>query len=293
LTQRTFPKVENIQPGQVIKTALHLEAVQTFKQPEKETLLEFYARQIVERRERLKDISSLIAADAFFSVAPFVEALTKVGFHLVTRLRKNAVMRYFYKGPKRKGRGRPKKYDGQIDPLNLNFEQFTICAEGENKEWIAYEAVVNIRSWKRSVRLVVEHKLDSKGEIKSYKLYACTDTEMTGEKVKHAYNARFQIEFLYRDAKQAAGLEHCQARSKEKLHFHINTSLTCVSLAKVAYHLPSQKDEKKAFSIADIKNAYANDLLFQNIIRWFGICPNRKIIKFVQLKIKAFGKRAT
>ena len=169
----------------------------------------------------MKKVSSLIAVDAYFSRAPFINALLDENFHVVTRLRKDIVMRYLYHGPKRKGRGRPKKYAGKILPKELDDEQFTVCAKCEGGSWIAYEAVVNIRSWKREVRVVIEHILDETGAVKSYRIYACTDTNMSGGEIKHAYNSRFQIEFLYRDAKQFLGLNHCQARSEEKLHFHV------------------------------------------------------------------------
>lgn len=66
-------------------------------------------------------------------------------------------MRYSYHGPKRKGRGRPKKYAGKIVTMKLDDEQFTVCAKCENGSRVAYEAVVNIRSWKREVRVVIEH----------------------------------------------------------------------------------------------------------------------------------------
>jgi len=273
------------------KTALHLEAVQTFPQ-EKTGILEYYAEHIVSRADDLKEVSSLVVADAFFSRAPFVDALLKADFHLATRLRKDAFMRYLYHGPRRKGRGRPKQYDGRIDPKNLREDQFSICAKAEDGSWIAYEALVNIRAWKRSVRIVIEHTLDENGDIKAYKIYACTDTSMSGGEIKHAYNARFQIEFLYRDAKQEAGIEHCQARSPEKLHFQVNTALTCVSLAKAAHHLTLPLEQRKAFSIADVKTDYANGLLFNRIICWCGINPNQKIIKSLRKKAKAFGKRA-
>ena len=46
------------------------------------------------------------------------------------------------------------------------------------------------------------------------------------------YRSRFQIEFLYHDAKQYTDLNHCQARSENKLDFHFNVSLTVVNLAK-------------------------------------------------------------
>jgi hypothetical protein len=48
---------------------------------------------------------------------------------------------------------------------------------------------------------------------------------MDAKKIERYYRLRFQIEFLIRDAKQYSGLEHCQARDKNKLHFHFNLSL--------------------------------------------------------------------
>jgi len=58
------------------------------------------------------------------------------------------------------------------------------------------------------------------------KLYFSTDLKMDGMKIVLYYRSRFQIEFLYRDAKQHCGIEDCQARSKNKLHFHFNTALS-------------------------------------------------------------------
>lgn len=278
-----------------IKKALHLEAVQTVRDSnnlEKETLLEYYARQLTDRKEQLKLVSNLIAADSFFARAPFVEPITKAGFHLVTRLQKNIYMRYLYKGPRRKGRGRPKQYDGKVNPNDLRENEFNVFDQSEDGSWIAYHAIVNIRSWKRSASVVIVNHLDKKGVVKSYKIFACTDIEMLGSQVKHNYEARYQIEFLFRDAKQEAGLEHCQARSKEKNHFHVNTALTCVSLAKAAYYLTIPEEQRKAFSIADIKTVYSNQLFFDRIISWFGFSPNLKLINSVRQKVLKFAKRA-
>ena len=275
-----------------IKKALHLEAVQTFQEPEKETLLQCYARTLIDRKEELLLVSKVIAADAFFARAPFVALIAQADFHLVARLQKNIYLRYLYDGPKKKGRGRPKQYDGRIDPLDPRKDHFRVFDRAEDGSWIAYETVANVRAWKRSASIVIVHELDDKGNIKSCRILASTDIEMSGGQVKYAYEARYQIEFLFRDAKQETGLEHCQARSKEKLHFHVNTSLTCVSLAKAAYYLTVPAGHRKAFSIADIKMLYANNLFFNRIISWFGISPKLKIIKSVRDKALAFGKRA-
>ncbi len=53
----------------------------------------------------------------------------------------------------------------------------------------------------------------------SHKLYFSTDLTLDAHTVLKHYRSRFQIEFLYRDAKQHTGLEDVQARSENKLDF--------------------------------------------------------------------------
>src|SRR3989442_2680938 len=45
--------------------------------------------------------------------------------------------------------------------------------------------------------------------------------------------SRFQIAFLFRDAKQCTGLSDCQARAKAQRDFHFNASLSAVTFAKL------------------------------------------------------------
>lgn len=77
----------------------------------------------------------------------------------------------------------------------------------------------------REINLVVT-KIKKKGNWVN-KLYLASDLEM--------YSARFQIEFLFRDAKQHMGYTTVRSEIlKKKLHFHWNAALTSVSLIKIA-----------------------------------------------------------
>lgn len=83
-------------------------------------------------------------------------------------------------------------------------------------------------------------------------MYFSTDLKQTGEKIVTYYLSRFQIEFLYRDAKQHTGLTSYRARSKNKLDFHFNAALTAVNLAKHDW-LSTKGKEDKPFSMSDYK----------------------------------------
>ncbi|MEQ9442883.1 MAG: hypothetical protein RIG62_27845 [Cyclobacteriaceae bacterium] len=173
-------------------------------------------------------------------------------------------------GSKTGQRGRPKTYDGVVDKHNLRanvFEQFFTP-----QRLVAYHGVVYIKSLKITARLVILPQEDKKGNPKAPKLFFATDPEMKGQEVLKRYKARFQCEFLYRDAKQHTGLTQGQCRSEEKLHFHLNAALTAVSLAKAIHHL-SEPDHpaETSFSMADVKTHYSNQLLLNRFIDVFGI----------------------
>lgn len=274
------------------KAALHLEAVQTVDLNEDESLLDFYARSICERAGPLQQLSRLLLVDAYFSKRPFIDTMRNAGFHVITRLRKDARLRYLYHGLRGKGRGRPKTYDGSIDVRNLRMDHVRACAQAEDGSWIAYELVANVQAWKRTAKLIIVHELCMDGSIKSVRIIASTDLAMDGGEILLAYHSRFQIEILYRDAKQHMGLTHCQARSTDKIHFHLNASLTTVSVAKAAHHLGREQQMQRPFSMADIKTQYANEFLLDRFISTFGIDPNLSKIKSIRRQFRKLGRIA-
>lgn len=152
------------------KVALHLTAFQTLLRQEGQTLLDFYANGIIERKAQLQQISNKLVADAYFSKAPFVDKLKGAGFELISRLRNDARMRYLYEGERSVAPGRPRKFDGHVDLRQLRQSVFTKCGEDTEGNWIAFTAVVNIPSWKRSARVVIIHQLDAKKEIVSHRI---------------------------------------------------------------------------------------------------------------------------
>ena len=105
------------------------------------------------------------------------------------------------------------------------------------------------------------------------KLYFSTDIEMDPKDVLQYYQSRFQIEFLYRDAKQHTGLNDCQARSENKLHFQFNAALTSINIAKAIHWLSIPKEKQGAISMSDIKTINHNILMINRFIDVFGICP--------------------
>jgi len=266
-------------------TAFHLEAVQTFNYCQEDSLLMKYAKTIVTRKDTLQSLSKYIVVDAYFSKEPYVSTICANDFHIVSRLRNDATLRYKYNGKQKAGRGRPKTLDGRIDYKNLNTEKFSVIEE--NKQSKIYHAIVNSKSLKRDINLVIVYTC--KNSKWTHKLYFSTDLELSADMVLEYYKTRFQIEFIYRDGKQFTGLNDCQARSENKLHFHFNTSLTAINVAKISHWISIPKEERKSFSMANVKTMYHNELMIDRFISRFGISPNIPKNKKIIRELKEYG----
>lgn len=265
------------------KTALHLNAWQT---PSADalakkglSLLTYYASLVVENATRFKEISNYIVADAYFSKKPLVDAILSVGLHFISRLRDDSVLMYKYKGQPTGKKGAPKKFSGRVDIRNIdtNYFYLDLCTEDIQ----IYSAVVYSKAFKRDINLAIAIFFKNGKEI-ARKLYFSTNLEQKGVKIVRYYRSRFQIEFLYRDAKQFTGLTSCQARSENKLNFHFNAALTAVNIAKQDW-LENKTNISKPFSMSDYKTMYNNALMLELFMCKFAINPhsnkNQKIVK--------------
>lgn len=85
----------------------------------------------------------------------------------------------------------------------------------------------------RKVRVVLVDYVDTDKRCQTRKVYFSTDTTMSDRDIFDIYRTRFQLEFVFRDAKQLTGLTHCQAKNKEALSFAFNASLTSVNIVRV------------------------------------------------------------
>ena len=198
-----------------------------------------------------------VVTDGAYSKQKFVAGVRALELHQIGKLRADAHLRYLYQGPKRPGPGRQKTYDGKVNWSDLSrFERL----DTEDEPIVLSHQVLNHVQWKRDLQgVVVVHTQRNR-----YAVLFSTDVDLEPQRLYRYYKARFQIEFLFRDAKQFTGLSDCQARSKAKLDFHFNASLSAVTFAKLeARHQHGNGDQ--AFSMASLKRRVFNQHLIDRI----------------------------
>jgi len=235
--------------------------------PEEGTLIDAYLQHLGEVQPHLLDAEKQVVVDGYFAKKKWVDGVDAFGLHTIGKLRCDADMRYFYTGPKReKGSGQQKTYDGKVDWQDLRRFHYVTYQDGLE----IYTRVLNHVSLKRTLRVVVV--LDVRDPDKErYALLFSTDTDLDALAIYRYYKARFQIEFLFRDAKQFTGLTDCQARDANRLHFHFNASLTTLNIAKAELLQAQDNADPIVYSIASVKACYFNEHYLQIISSKLGL----------------------
>lgn len=231
--------------------------------------VDFYVWHLRQEIEILRQFVTHLVVDGYYSKLKFVEAVLELGLQQIGKLRHDANLRYLYHGPQKKF-GARRKYDGKVkfdDVRRLTY------VDQVEPDLHLYTAVVYNVNLKRNIRLVYLLNLKNKNKP-GYALLFSTDTELDPEKLYRYYKARFQIEFLFRDAKQFTGLTDCQARNQASLDFHFNASLTALNLAKVDAYLSFGYDRDTPFSLATQKMVYFNQHFLEKVFAILALDPS-------------------
>ncbi|MEC8010857.1 MAG: transposase [Pseudomonadota bacterium] len=224
-----------------------------------------------------------LVANAWYSKEKFVNGVVEEGFNMIGKLRQDAHLKFLFTG-KYTGKGRPKKYDGRVKFTDLR--RFT-KTEMPKEDFDLYSKVVWSHSMKREILVVV---LRNRGEKKKIlALLYTTNLSTSPVDVLQKYRARFQIEFVIRDAKQHTGLNHSQARTLVAIENHFNQSLIALNLLKIEDQQQAPKRIQKVISFASWRRRKFNQHLAKIVFCMFGSEANKKKIKQVIENIGCYG----
>ena len=230
--------------------------------------IDIYLESLQEINNNLPPDLKYLVADGYYSKEKFVNGILKLNLNQIGKLRHDANMRYLYTGVQNK-LGARRKYDGKVKLSDL--KKLTFVKELAPKIYL-YTAVVNHVTLKRNIRIAYIIDRRDTQTTKTALLFS-TDTELDAEEIYYYYKARFQIEFIFRDAKQFTGLTDCQARDRFKLDFHFNASLAALNLAKFEQHSAHDNVGPFVFSMASSKRLAFIEHLLETFISKLGLDP--------------------
>lgn len=249
------------------RTAYHWSTRQTPKLDHPtETRVDWYLNHLRQDQATLPAEVRYVLADGYYSKLKFINGVAELGRHLVSRLREDAHLRWRYQGPQ-KPRGRRKLYDGKVRFFRPDLARFEAVGSVDGIQ--LYTAVVNSVAFHRDLRIV--YLIKTTHNTWQTALLFSTDTELSAVELYQYYQARFQIEFLFRDAKQFTGLCDCQARSEPALHFHFNAAMTALNLLKLEDRQHAADSPRSPISIASWKIRKFNEHLLERFSSLLGL----------------------
>jgi hypothetical protein len=254
------------------EAALAALAAATAIDPVEWTRVDDYLQHLRQSYLQLPAAVKYLAVDAYYSKRKFVDGVVALDLHVIGKLRTDANLRYLYDGPQKK-RGRHRLYDGKVDLTDRSRLTWVSAPESDLN---LYTQVVWHVSLARKIRIALLVDTRRPGKTGLVLLFS-TDIDQDAQQILTDYQARFQIEFIFRDGKQFTGLADCQSRDPQKLDFHFNASLAALNLAKYQAQLqqPSSDTDRKAdvFSMASHKRVAFNDHLLERFISQLDLNP--------------------
>ena len=240
-----------------------LSAEQTYAQSDlpEGTRMDQYLYHLDCARPYLPPAVQYLAVDGAYAKEGFVSGAVELKLHVISKLRCDANLRFLYRGDQKR-RGRPRKYADKVDLNDLS--GFTFVAQVQ-PEVELYTAIVWHVSLKRTIRVAYLIDRSPPTRVRTCLLFS-TDVEQDPKQIVEYYQLRFQIEFIFREAKGFTGFEDCQARDAQKLAFHFNASLVALNLAKLDALQQHRGQPGFVFSMASVKRRMLNEHLLERFI---------------------------
>jgi hypothetical protein len=179
------------------------------------------------------DCPYYFVADAYYAARQVIREAIKRGYHLISRVRMNAVAYYPAIQPDKRGRGAPRKFGSKIH-LRTLFDNKSMMAEllspvyGEQNVVLLYRCIDLV--WKSAGQLVrfvaVIHP--TKGRI----IIMSTDLALSAREIIQLYGLRFKIEVSFKQAIRTMGVYayhfwmadmHAIGRKGKNQHLHHET----------------------------------------------------------------------
>jgi hypothetical protein len=202
-----------------------------------------------------------MAADSLYANTKYVNGIVALGLHLVSKIRKDTRFLKPYTG-QQKSRGRKRiTTNEKITQADFSIAT-TIKEKGEDVE--LRDCIAHCVAFGRKIKVVSVKKIIGTKEAEIF-LFS-TDLELNALQIYKFYVARFQIEFIFRDAKGFTGLADCQSRNAKRINFHFNASLLALNIARLQEY-EAQKVEQvvKPFSMTSIARKYHVEIVVNRI----------------------------
>ena len=194
----------------------------------------------------------LVVADSWFGNNGLwepVHGMLGENVHLLSRLRSNINLRDLPEAPKKKQRGRPRKYGRLLgntaelaSQYRDNARPYDVNLYGRIRQVMAFDRVIMLKTLKRSVRVVWVFR-----KTRWIALFS-TDLSLSVEQIVEYYGARWKIEAGFKELKQEIGSAETQCRHPNAVTNHLNLCMMATSVIWI-YAMQLDKTPKRRHAV--------------------------------------------
>jgi putative transposase len=190
-----------------------------------------------------------LVLDGHFGNNNALQMVLGLGLHLVCKLRSDSALYFQYEGDNKR-----KKYGDKIDYANLpaRFLKETTTKDGVRTD--IYQATMRHKEFACPLNVVIILKTILDTGASARVILFSSDLQLAWDKLLDYYQLRFQIEFIFRDAKQHWGLEDFMNVKETPVTNAINLSIFMVSVSQVL--LRDLRQEDSTVNVLDLKAIY-------------------------------------
>ena len=222
--------------------------------------------------------------DGEFGYNGALQMVKQTGMHLISKLQKNSALYYPYEGEQKK-RGAPRNYGDKIDYENIDDKYLKETITEKNITTKIYQIEMLHKLFASRLNIVIIQKINTDTDKIAHIVLFSSDLNLEYTKIKNYYSLRFQIEFVFRDAKQHWGMEDFMGIKEKAVHNSTNLSTFMVNIAHIL-----QKDfNNEEMSILDIKAHYHGMKYANEVFKLLPEFPNEILIKRIYSRITSIG----
>ncbi len=212
------------------------------------------------------------------------QMVKQCGLDIISKLQKNSAL-CFPNEEEYKGVGAPKIYGDSIDYDNLPEKYLKSTVVEENITTKIYQMKMLHRKFSDPLNIVIIQKINTTTGKLAHVILFSTDLNLDYKKVIDYYSLRFQIEFVFRDAKQYWGMEDFMNIKQKPIENWANLSTFMVNFS----HGLRTKHHSNEMSILDLKAHYHGLKYVQEVFKLLPEFANEYLIKRVSSKIANLG----
>jgi putative transposase len=228
-----------------------------------------------------------LVLDGHFGNHNAVLMARRLGLHLISKLRSDSALYYPYDGPYA-GRGPRRIYGERIDPTAIPerfLKQTTVEHEIETR---IYQVEARHETFDQPLNVVVIVKTHQATGKQAHVYLFSSDRSLAWDVLRDDYQLRFQIEFVFRDAKQYWGLEDFMVVKEAAVTNAMNLAFFMVNLSRRL--MRDRRGIDPNASVLDLKTHYRGLLYVEEVIKLLPETPEPGLLRRLLAQVTGLGR---